>query len=112
MGKTNPMAARRKRQKHQFEAEQRILCQAVQEATRWLADGQYSAGYRCLLAGLERAKEWEDSGQPWARELVASWRTALFEYAALFPSSQKIEMTPRPQIPPEWQDVFVHPRSA
>ena len=99
MGKTIPATMRRKREQPALRAEQQLLCQAVQEATRWLSEGEYSVGYRCLLAGLERAQEWEESGQPWGPELVSAWRTSLFEYAALYPSSQKVELTPRPAMP-------------
>jgi hypothetical protein len=101
-----PLSAKPSKQPVQ-EAEGRLLCQAVQEATRWLSEGNFSAGYRCLLDGLERAKEWDNSGEAWAEELVDSWRAALFEYADLYPRSEKIVMTPRPPIPPECLDVFV-----
>jgi hypothetical protein len=98
------MATRRPPKRRFLETEHRLLCLAVQEATHWLSEGEYAAGYRCLHDGLQRAKEWEDSGEPWAEELVAAWRGALFEYAELYPASQKVPMTPKPQIPPEWQD--------
>jgi hypothetical protein len=101
------MAAPRRRGKRVHETEQRLLDQAVQEAARWLSEGKFSAGYRCLLAGLERAREWEASGEPWAKELVAAWRTALFEYSALYPTTQRTAASPRPQTIPQKQDVFL-----
>jgi hypothetical protein len=78
------------------QVEERLLCQAVDEATHWMADGRFSAGYRCLLMGLERAKEYAESGMGWADELAESYRSALFSYASLRPIPERIPMMPHP----------------
>jgi hypothetical protein len=104
------MAARRRTPKRVQDTEQRLLSQAVQEANRWLGEGKFSAGYRCLLAGLERAREWEDGGEPWAKDLLASWRAALHEYAALYPAPLETPGAATPPLPPPRQDVFVRRR--
>src|SRR5205814_10483979 len=78
------------------QVEERLLCHAVDEATHWLADGRFSAGYRCLLMGLERAKEYAESGMEWADGLAASYRSALFSYAFLNPTTERVAMMPHP----------------
>jgi hypothetical protein len=77
------------------DAEYKLLCQAVSEANRWIGDGRFSAGYQCLLVGLERAKELAEGGLPWAEDLAASYREALFQIAYLYPRSQRTEMPRR-----------------
>jgi hypothetical protein len=47
-----------------------------------LADeGKTADGYEALLAGLRRAEEARDDGEPWGDELVGHWQYALDHYA-------------------------------
>jgi hypothetical protein len=82
-------------------AEYRLLCRAVGEACRLLADGDFGAGYHCLKAGLEHAEELARSGNEWANGLAQSYRSALAEYTELTPVSRLSSSTPaeRPAPP-------------
>jgi len=53
---------------------------SVFEANDLARDGETLNGYRCLLGGMERAKEAADDGEPWGAELVARYRLALDRY--------------------------------
>ncbi|MFN3650270.1 MAG: hypothetical protein ACK47B_11885 [Armatimonadota bacterium] len=66
--------------------EYKLLCRAVNDATRLLQHGDPCAGYRCLLAGFSRACEMEAQGEQWAREIVDDYRVALFHYSRLYPA--------------------------
>ena len=44
--------------------------------------GHVRDGYCCLLAGMERALEQQDHGEPWGRALVPAYRLALDCYGA------------------------------
>lgn len=65
--------------------EYKLLCRAINDATRLLHKGDASAGYRCLLAGYTRACEMEAQGEKWAQEIVDDYRVALFHYSRLYP---------------------------
>jgi hypothetical protein len=56
----------------------RLSSMGTEELTE---DGDAEAGFRCLLAGLHRAEEAEEDGEPWGAELVAAWREACEAYA-------------------------------
>ncbi len=53
----------------------------VQEALDLAEEGNAADGDTALLAGLERAREAEENGEPWGEELVRRWREALERYA-------------------------------
>jgi len=74
-------------------AEYKLLCQAIQEAAQLLAEGKVALGYQCLNSGLERAVELSEAGETWAVDLAESYRRALFHYACLYPTSQRVPMT-------------------
>lgn len=65
--------------------EYKLLCRAVNDATRLLHRGDPSAGYRCLLSGFSRACEMEAQGETWAAEIVDDYRVVLFHYSRLYP---------------------------
>jgi hypothetical protein len=54
----------------------------VDEAVELAGEGKAADGYTALLAGLERAREAEEDGEPWAEELVRRWNVAVENYAA------------------------------
>lgn len=58
-------------------AEQKILCLAIQDAVRLAAEGEISSGYRCLMAGLDRAKEYASTGEPWAEGIAGEYERAI-----------------------------------
>jgi hypothetical protein len=68
------------------QVECKLFCQAVMDAGRLLGVGEYAAGYRCLLVGMEHVRELAASGEPWAEDLVCAYRGALFDYAFLYPT--------------------------
>jgi hypothetical protein len=45
----------------------------VDEAVELAEEGKAADGYTALLAGLERAREAGEDGEPWAGELVGRW---------------------------------------
>ena len=63
--------------------EYRLLCRAVREACHLGGRGDVYAGFRCLTAGVERAKEYRESGTPWADEVADEYLGALACYAEL-----------------------------
>lgn len=69
------------------DAEYRLLCRAVTDACRLLSRGDPDAGYRCLRAGLDRAREHRDAGEPWAVALAAAYRSALLQFSVLDPAA-------------------------
>ena len=75
--------------------EYRLLCQAINEAGQFLAADDFAAGYKCLLAGVEHARELAGAGEAWAKDLEEAYRTALFQYSLLYPTGPKLE-TERP----------------
>lgn len=81
------------------EIEYKLFCRAIEEACRYLGEGDAEAGCRCLRAGLERAHEFAQSGEGWARDLVRSYEAALQQFGCL-------EVVPRPHpitVPPRRQ---------
>ena len=50
------------------------------EAADLATSGEVLNGYRCLLAGLERAEAAERAGEPWGPALVAGYRKVLLRY--------------------------------
>jgi hypothetical protein len=61
-----------------FEAvEQKILCLAVQDAVRLASEGEVSGGYRCLLEGWSRVREFAQSGETWAGAVAAEYTRAI-----------------------------------
>lgn len=64
-------------------AEYKLLCLAVTDAVRLQAGGDTAAGYRCLTMHVDRVREFAEAGEPWAKDLVHSYLTALDEYASL-----------------------------
>jgi hypothetical protein len=65
------------------EIEYKLFCRAVEEACRYLGDGDAEAGCLCLRAGLERAQEFAQAGEGWARDLVRSYESALQQFGCL-----------------------------
>jgi hypothetical protein len=57
------------------------LILTVTEAVDLALAGEIADGYQALLAGLHRAEEIAEEGEPCAEELVARWRRALDTYA-------------------------------
>ncbi len=70
--------------------EYRLLCRAVLEACHLRGHGDPFAGFRCLTAGFERAREYEEEGKPWAQEVEDEYLGALACYAEL-PNSTKLQ---------------------
>jgi hypothetical protein len=70
--------------------EYKLLCLAVQEATRLAGAGDTAAGYECLLAGLYRVCELARAGEDWAAALTADYRLALLCYARIYPSPRPL----------------------
>jgi hypothetical protein len=54
----------------------------VNEAVELAEEGQAADGYTALLAGLARAREAVEDGEPWGEELVRRWEVAVENYAA------------------------------
>lgn len=80
------------------QVECKILCQAIQDAFRYLDNGDSFAGRRCLMVGLERAEEFVESGETWAEDLAQTYRDVLFQVRQYCPPSQRVPMTPRPWL--------------
>src|SRR5437870_202455 len=93
------------------EVEYRLLCRAVTDACRLLAGGDLAAGYRCLRAGLDRARELAEAGEAWAFALVAAYRSALLQYASLAPPGRGARVAPpvRPGAAWDRQRVLQNP---
>jgi hypothetical protein len=53
----------------------------VTEAVDLVRAGEVADRYTALLAGLHRAREMADTGEPWAAELVRRYREAVENYA-------------------------------
>ena len=81
------------------EIEYKLFCRAVEEACRYLGDGDAEAGCLCLRAGLERAQEFAQAGESWARDLARSYESALEQFGCL-----EVSAKPAP--------VFLPPRSS
>src|SRR3712207_385958 len=71
------------------QAEYRLFCRAVQEATQLAAAGEAAAAQQCLLAGLERASDLVDAGEGWAVSLVRDYRRALAQLASCYPAPEE-----------------------
>ena len=80
------------------EIEYKLFCRAVEEACRYLAEGDAEAGCRCLRAGLERAQEFAQAGEGWAQDLARSYESALQQFGCLdvAPQPQPVPAPPRP----------------
>jgi hypothetical protein len=61
-----------------------LFADVVQDAVHLATEGRLGDGYTGLLVGVERALELHVAGEPWARELLARWRAACFDYAHTF----------------------------
>ena len=57
------------------------LHRGIVDAEELAVDQDIEAGYRCLLAGLHRAREAEEDGEPWGVDLVTAWHEACEAYA-------------------------------
>jgi len=55
---------------------------AFTEAADVGSSGEALSGYRCLLAGIERAEKLAEDGEPRAAELAKRYRLALRRYGA------------------------------
>lgn len=53
----------------------------VNGAVELAEEGQAAEGYSALLAGVERAREAAEVGEPWGGELVRRWQDARDRYA-------------------------------
>ena len=49
----------------------------VDEACQLADEAKPADGYQALLAGLHRAQEALEDGEPWAEELVGRWQGAI-----------------------------------
>jgi hypothetical protein len=56
----------------------------VDDAVGFAAEGQLADGYAVLVAGLRRAEEAPDAGEPWADELVQRYQLAIDNYVASY----------------------------
>ena len=73
-----------------------LLCRAILEAWERINNGDPEAGHQCLLAGLERATEYAETGAEWAADLAHSYRQALAHTSALRPGPRASRRS-RPQ---------------
>lgn len=88
--------------------EARHLCAAVTDAVRLACDGDVAGGFELLSSALRRARELANTGEPWARELVAHYGSALGQFAMLH-----CEKPPRPvKRVPTLAQVVWHRRHA
>lgn len=63
------------------EVELEAFLLTVAEAVDLAAEGNAGDGYAALLAGLQRACEAQEDGEPWAAVLVKRWTEARDNYA-------------------------------
>lgn len=56
----------------------------VEEALDLGGAGETLDGFRCLLGGLEQAREAREMGEPWAGELIGRYELALRRYAEVW----------------------------
>lgn len=82
--------------------ENKLLCRAIIEACERINNGDPDAAYQCLLAGLERATEYAETGADWAADLAHSYREALAQAASLRPGPESARRSrrqpPRPLV--------------
>jgi hypothetical protein len=57
-----------------------ILAIVLADPAGLAAEGQLADGYAVLLAGLRRAEEAQEAGEPWADELIGRYRLAIDKY--------------------------------
>src|SRR5437868_4521733 len=60
-------------------AELAALGTTITRADTLAAEGYVEDGFRCLVAGLQRAEEARESGNPWGRDLVGRWQGVVEE---------------------------------
>jgi hypothetical protein len=69
---------------------------AIRDADQLAAQGDAPEGYRCLVAGLQRAEQAVHTGRPWARELRDRWQEVAQEYSREYPIAPPTEIAPAP----------------
>jgi hypothetical protein len=62
------------------EHELALLLLNIQEAVEMATAREDLHGYHCLVAGLERAREYAREGEPWAPQLEQRYLDALEEF--------------------------------
>ena len=55
---------------------------SVEDAMDFAAEGQLADGYAVLVAGLHRAEEAKEDGEPWAAELISRYQLAIDQYVS------------------------------
>jgi hypothetical protein len=65
---------------HEFDT----FLMTITDATEFAREWNVGDGYIALLAGLYRAKQAREEGEPWGAELVGRYEAALERYARLY----------------------------
>lgn len=66
------------------EYESGLVLLSVADAIAKAEAGRFAEGYACLRAGLDRAHEHLQSGEPWAPALVERWEQSIENFCRVY----------------------------